>query len=188
MKKNMKKLLAVICAIALLITGSGLELLFGGNGPSKVQAADNYTRIGFEEFGITEEKKWKYSDLGQYGNRSFQASDATKSLHLKEVEGIVNVASGGSAVTYMVFGGPYNNGVTLIWNPTGYITISYKHNGVDQDKAYVDSTGAAVGSKNVDFDVLGNDLIVNVKFNLATPNAATSDVTFTVTIPKSSVR
>ena len=112
MKKNMKKLLAVICAIALLITGSGLELLFGGNGPSKVQAADNYTRIGFEEFGITEEKKWKYSDLGQYGNRSFQASDATKSLHLKEVEGIVNVASGGSAVTYMVFGGPYNNGVT----------------------------------------------------------------------------
>ena len=45
MKKTWKKILAAFCALALFFNGIGIDVLFGKNGASEVQAADKYEKV-----------------------------------------------------------------------------------------------------------------------------------------------
>ena len=117
------------------------------------------------DFGVYKETELaKTTDTGV----TYVKSDAT--LHGIEFEDTVNVASGTTGKTVLTYGATYGNGICLTWeNSSDYMSFSYKDNGKDDVKGYLNLSGGVQAG----FDLFNNDLIVNVKFELATPDADT---------------
>ena len=172
MKQGMKKILSVVCAVVLLFTSIGIDVLFTNNSQSEVQAADGYEKIGFTNFGITKETVYTNTSYMQIGPVS------TRSLNEVEFEGIVNVTG---RVRLHLGGTSRMDSVFLDFYEEGAITVGYCVDGADKiedSRQYINHDE----NKTTDVDARNNDVIVNIKVMTTAVSDTTSSVTYEVTL------